>query len=122
MNALDDRDVVGGFVRGESSWKVLEEFGARITFGPTGLHLEEPGNIPVDEASAVDVATGFIRHFGRDTLREWAAVMLATGMVDLSSLESDPRGDVVLEAIWDAAGGEPVRPDHLASMRELAEH
>lgn len=83
MGEVDNTGVIRRFVRGESSWKVLEDLGARMTFRPQGLELDEPGDAPVYEASAVDVATGFIRHFGRDTLPVWARVMLATGMIDL---------------------------------------
>jgi hypothetical protein len=70
------------------------------------LHVEEGADTPVIEVSIPDLAAGVLEHM-TDLLsgREWARVLLATGMVDLTAAEGDPDFDEVVGAIWGLASG-----------------
>jgi len=47
-------------------------------------------------------------------------MLLAITSIDLRSLEEQAEGDEILEALWDAAGGEVVSESTLALARRLA--
>ncbi len=114
-------DVLRDFVRGESEWEALRALGATIKLDADRLQLEEPPDAPVYEATATDVAVGLLANWAiGTTLRDWARVLLASAMVDLSSLEDDERGEALLNALWDAAGGADPSDDALESARILA--
>ena len=109
------------FVRGETEWDALEALGARLKVGPARLHMEETADTPVYEPSAIDVATGLLAHWEVGaTLQDWARVLLATGMIDLSRLEDHPHGEVLLGAIWDAAEGTDINDVQLEVARQVA--
>jgi hypothetical protein len=99
-------EVLRNFVRGECDWKALRALGAVIEKDADALRVEECQDPPVYEATTNDVAVGLLANSAiGTTLHDWARVLLTTGMIDLASLEDDPRGDVLLNALWDAANG-----------------
>jgi hypothetical protein len=92
-----------------------------ITIGAEGeeLVIENP-NAHVAAASPADVAEGLLALASRkDELRRWAALLLAaSAFVDLE-LDEVPYGDVLLEGLWDASAGQPVRAAALLAAKEL---
>ncbi len=89
-------------------------------FDPS-LRLDEPADTPMFEPSVEDFATGLITNYAVGTsLREWASVLLATGMIDVSSLEDHPRGEMLLAAIWDAAREQAIADEALEVARQLS--
>lgn len=120
MNMTAETDALRRFVRGESEWQVLLSLGASVDLDADGLSLEEPADAPVYEPSVQDVAAGLLAHWAIGTsLRDWARLILATGMVDLVSLEDHPAGEVLLNALWDAAGGSDVSEAAVEAAREV---
>jgi hypothetical protein len=114
-----ETSVLKKFVRGESEWQVLLSLGASIDLDAGGLSLIERADAPVYEPSAQDVAAGLLVHWAVGTsLRDWARLVLAVGMVDLASLEDHPAGEVLLNALWDAAGGCDVSEAAIDKARE----
>lgn len=102
-----DDDIILAFVRGEGDWRDLTLLGAEIELDGSGLVLREPSGLPVVRVSAADVACGLLGHWRRSTgLQDWARVLLATDTVDLSVFEDSPSQEILLEAVWDAAGGD----------------
>jgi hypothetical protein len=67
--------------------------------------LTAPADIPSYLASPVDVAHGLLADRRHESRALWARVVVGTGIVDLSELEEFPEGNLLLEAIWDAADG-----------------
>lgn len=121
MNATNETHVLRSFVRGETQWDAIAALGARLNFDSDGLHLDEPADAPVYEPSATDVATGLVAHWAiGTTLQDWARVLLGTGMIDLSSLEDHPDGEVLLEALWDASEASDIDDQRLEVARQLA--
>ncbi len=109
------------FVIGMDDWSELAVLGASIEFDAGALRITEPNNAPVYKAPVGEIAAGLLRHWARSTgLREWARVLLATGMIDLACLEDMPSGELLLEALWDCAEGVPVSTKALDLARQVA--
>lgn len=112
---------VRAFLRGESSWECLREIGVGIEISEGSIEISNPsGQLVVARVS--DVAAGLLRLEPRfQDLRVWASVLHSAAFIDLEErFETDPRGDLLLEALWDAAFGN--RPDSsaLEVAREFA--
>jgi hypothetical protein len=121
MTVAEGMHVIREFVRGERDSSALTTLGASLELGDDTVHLDEPADAPVYDATASDVAVGLLANWAvGSSLRDWARVLLATGMVDLSSLEDDPRGDTLLNALWDAAEGSGPSDRQLHVARQLA--
>lgn len=121
MTAAEMMNVIRDFVRGERDSSALTTLGASLELDEDAVHLDEPANAPVYDATASDVAVGLLANWAVGTsLRDWARVLLATGMVDLSSLEDDPRGESLLNALWDAAEGSGPSDGQLHVARQVA--
>lgn len=121
MSETEEISLLRSFVRGETQWDGLAILNVRLSFDSDGLHLEEPADAPVYEATAGDVATGLVSHWAVGTsLQEWARVLLATGMIDLGRLEDHPDGEVLLEALWDAAEASRIDEQRLGVAQQLA--
>lgn len=105
-------------IRGEKPWINLRVAGVKIAFDNDECKVEGTGNVVV-VPSVFDICSGLLR-FRNDpvALKQWAAVLLAaSSVIDLRELESDPIGNTLLEAIWDASAGAPIKQ----SILELAE-
>lgn len=117
----DEIDVLRAFVRGESEWQMLHTIGVSVEFDAECLKVEEPARAPTYEPTADDVAAGLLAHWAiGTTLRDWASVLLATGMIDLSSLEDHSDGEALLNALWDAAEGSEPTQQALDAARRVA--
>jgi hypothetical protein len=111
-----DLGLIKAFVMGDIDWTEMRSLGAEIDVSGATTLIREPGNVPVYEATAEDVAAGLLRRsaMGAGGLREWASVLLATGMVDVAPLEDHPHGDLLLGAVWDASKGHVLDAQTLA--------
>lgn len=102
------RDDLVRFVRGEKSWRMLLSRGIDIQFIERKVKAKSKGE-PVVCPTMEDVAAGFTRFRGDETaLREWAAVMLSIGEIELDRLDAESEGEVLKEALWDASFGEGI--------------
>ena len=119
---MGDEELILGFVRGEADPDDLAALGITPAIGRDGsFHLSERSGLPVVEVTTADVAHGLVRHAARGTyVRDWAQMLLATGTVDFSAVEDDPAFQVLLAALWDAAGGVKPSDETLAIAESLA--
>jgi hypothetical protein len=71
-------------------------------------------------ADVHDLARGLLAHRSDPTaLREWALFICASD-VDVQA-EGHPAGETVLGVLWDASFGNPIAPDVMAFLEDLAE-
>lgn len=102
------KDDVIRFVRGEKPWNMLKSPDIRIEFVDKKVQAKSSGK-PVAAPQLPDIAQGFSRfRDDPESLREWAAVMLALLEIDLDALENNPDGEALKEALWDASFSEEV--------------
>ena len=121
MTVAETMDVIRDFVRGERDSGALTTLGASLELDDDAVHLDEPSDAPVYDATVSDIAVGLLANWAVGTsLRDWARVLLSPGMVDLSSLEDDPRGETLLNALWDAADGSGPSDRQLHVARQVA--
>jgi hypothetical protein len=113
--------LVIGFVRGDADPTELAQTGLLLELSESGLQLEEPPGVPVVTPSTSDVASGLLtrRARGREPLAVWARVLLAANFIDLRDLEDNPAGELLLEALWDAADGADVDDRAIDAARGL---
>lgn len=117
----DASGVILDFVRGARSWADLETLGARIAFSDDGCSID--GTLYVVRPSLRDIAQGLAHHAAGPAhhLQRWAQVVLAgSGFLDLADLESDPDGEEILNAIWDASAGDPPEEHAVLLARSIA--
>jgi hypothetical protein len=112
---------IRAFLRGEGSWEALESVGVTIDFPDESPRLSGMATVTVT-ASLEEIAMGFLTLKDRfQDLRVWATVVLHSDLIDLEErFETDPRADVLLGGIWDAAFGERPEPLVGSIARELA--
>lgn len=114
MNQHGSTDVVVGFVRGERPWTDLGRLAVEIRFDNGAVRVT--GDLPsVVVPSASDFAMGFVADRGERERREWAAVVLGLGDIDLSAIEDGP----LVEGLWAIAGGEPLPSTVVDEIRRL---
>lgn len=112
------------FVRGERRWGEAEVPGISVDFERWSLN-EAPlaGPAPV-RATLADVVQGFQEHLGEpEELRRWAFVVLnASNSIELDeAFESTEEGEILLDALWDAAFGRPISPAARQTLDELSD-
>jgi hypothetical protein len=71
--------------------------------------------------SIVDIAYGFMKYKNnKDQLKQWASFILsAIGIINLDQLESDEKGEIVLNALWDASFSDPVSKDTFLVIEDI---
>jgi hypothetical protein len=114
-----EQEAILAFVRGRTDVESLAPLGINVSAEGDTVVIDNPHGYVV-RALPADVAEGFLTLASRgDELQRWAALLLAaTPFVDLD-LDEIPYGDVLLEGLWDASAGEPVRASALLAAREL---
>lgn len=72
--------------------------------------------------SASDIARGLLTYrYNREELRLWAFFVLAeSGGVDLAQVETHPKGDELMEALWDASSFGSITDDAIKVAEEIA--
>jgi hypothetical protein len=114
-----EQEAILEFVRGRSDLETLAPLGITTTVDGERLVIDNPRGY-VAAAEARDVAEGLLTLAARgDELRRWAALLLAASPFVELRLDDVPYGDVLLEGLWDASGGEPVRVAALLAAKEL---
>ena len=106
-------------VRGLKSWKDLADLGITIERrGDETVYSNLNGYVAI--VSPEDVAEGLTRLHGDSVqLGEWAEVVLGgSSFLDLH-LEDHGYGAALLEALWEASAGEPIRESAMLAAREL---
>ncbi len=122
LEAREVQNLVIGFVRGDADPTELTRTGLQLELSGSGVQLEEPPGIPVVSPSASDVASGLLARWahGGEPLAVWGRVLLAANFIDLKALEDHPEGGLLLDAVWDAAGGAEINERAIDVARRLA--
>lgn len=101
------------FVRGERRWHEIGVPGMSVDFDRWSLYEAPVGASTPTRVTLADVAQGFQGHLGEpEELRRWAFVILnASNSIELDdAFETTDDGEILLEALWDAAFGRPINP------------
>lgn len=107
------------FVRGQREIADLAALGIKVDAEGDNLVVSNP-EAHVAVAVPADIAEGMMALAeDGDRLRSWASVLLAAAPFIELALDEAPYGDVLLEALWDASNGEPIRAAALLAAREL---
>lgn len=95
------------------------ELGIRAEESDGGSTIELPSGIPPVRPGIEDLAVGLLAQHerGADAVRSWAVLVLGVNQIDFASFEAEPDGDMLLEALWDAAGGHALRETALRVAR-----
>lgn len=121
-NAKAD-EIIRSFVRGKASWRALEGAGVYVEIKDDGYEIDNPRKV-VSTAYLQDVSEGLLVYQQvPDQRRRWAGIILAgSSFLDLSEeFETTPEGDVLLNALWDAAFGDEVSEEALDAAKSLVE-
>jgi hypothetical protein len=78
-----------------------------------------PADCPVVRPSAADVALGLVALLDSPDLRQWSAVVLGLGNIDLDDVNQHVHGPALLDALWDASCGHPIDVSALLAARAL---
>ena len=105
--------------------------------GEAGVHFEIDGMEPGEERriklnvkvpfivapKPIDIAQGLLAYRQRpDQLRDWAGFVLgASELIDLEPLDEWPKGDQLLNGLWDASFEGEVKPETMQVAEALAE-
>jgi hypothetical protein len=103
---LNVGEIILGIVRGDLSLSMLTKIGVDLT-AEEGSYKLQSGRFDISVTPALsDMAIGILNYSSRtnEELRKWAFFVLAEcGAIDLSAIESDPRGQVLIDALWDCS-------------------
>jgi hypothetical protein len=122
----NSRDLILEVVRGERPLADLKAAGVSLRFRKLDRRSREINLKPHYDASlvvsptAVDLAKGLLSYQGRPKdLKNWGSFVLGADFIELEPLESDPDGDVILNAVWDAGFEGRLSHDGAQAARRL---
>jgi hypothetical protein len=121
---FDIEGIALGVIRGEVPLRALKQLGVEIDSQDESLELRsEKFNVAVTP-TVLDVALGLLRYgssiLDREDLRKWAFFLLGeSGLVDLVGVESDPEGELLISALWDASFDEGVSRNVLETAARI---
>jgi hypothetical protein len=120
---LNVEEIILGVLRGDLSLSMLTQIGIDIRV-KDGFYKLQSGNLNISVRPTLsDVATGILKYSSRsnDELRKWAFFILGEcGAIDLSAIESDPDGEVLIDALWDCSFRGVLDSETVALARKIA--
>jgi hypothetical protein len=113
-------DVILQAVRGQTPWSALQDLDVDLEINGASCSIENPRHL-VAVAKPADISCGFLNYRNDpERLKTWAwLVLAASSLIDLD-LEGHASGDVLLDALWDAAYGVPLSQDVLRIARKVS--
>jgi hypothetical protein len=92
-------------IRGEIPISALADIGINVVCEAGSCKLESEMVPTVVTPTVLDIASGLLKYkSSTPELRLWSFFVLAeSGSVDLAKVESDPQGDLLINALWDAS-------------------
>src|SRR3981081_376822 len=98
-----------GFIRGERPLKDLKDAGIWLEpLATGGIEVKTRSNVSVP-VSLLDFSRGLLANLQLpETLRTWGLVVYAAGVL-ADDFQLDRRGEILLDALWDAAFGEEIK-------------
>jgi hypothetical protein len=111
-----------GVADGTIDWRRLKELGFQLKRVRGGWRGYSPHAAVAVLVGAEQLARGINRYASRpDDLQGWAVTMLSADCFDLAPLERHVAGNLLLDALWDAAETGSVGPTALDVATRLAE-
>lgn len=92
-------------IRGEIPISALADIGINVVREEGSCKLESEMVPTVVTPTVLDIASGLLKYkSSAPELRLWSFFVLAeSGSVDLAKVESDPEGELLINALWDAS-------------------
>lgn len=120
LNSSSHADLVRKVVRGERPWTDIRLIGATVREHAGVWEIGYKGKI-CSTPDLNDIVAGLRAYMDRPTdMREWAHVLLGgSGFVDFAGLDSTEAGEVLVEALWEAAESGAVNQRTKALMARL---
>lgn len=120
---LNVEEIILGVLRGDLSLSMLTQIGIDIRV-KDGFYKLQSGNLNISVRPTLsDVATGILKYSSRsnDELRKWAFFILGEcGAIDLSAVESNPDGEVLIDALWDCSFQGVLDSETVALAKKIA--
>jgi len=110
-----------GIIRGEKPLALLPELGIRIAGERGSYELTSERSRVVVAPSVFDLAFGILRYAGNeDEFKKWAFFILAeSGSIDLKDVESHSKGELLIDALWNASSEGRVTNDVIGLARKI---
>jgi len=105
-------------VRGERPWSDLSALGITMRLEGNRCAVQNPHGHDAS-ADVHDLAKGLLAHLSKPASLRESALFVNAADVD-QAVEDHPASDTVLDALWDAGFGNPIRPDVVRVLEELA--
>jgi hypothetical protein len=101
----DTSSLILAVIKGEMPLNALTNLGIEVVCEQGFCRLVSNRLPVIATPSVLDVASGLLKYRARrNDLRLWAFFVLAeSGGVDLAEVESHPKGDLLIDALWDAS-------------------
>jgi hypothetical protein len=118
---VEAEKLILAFVRGDRSWETLGRAGVYIEIRGDGYEIDNPWKLTA-KVYPRDVAHGLLVY--RRTsyqLQRWSGIILAgSSFLDLSEeFDTTPEGDILLNALWDAAFGDEIPLEAISVAESL---
>ncbi len=120
---MPNSEPILAIIRGDVPISRLDEIGIHISQrgDDFAFELREDHPLPAVAPRAVDIAQGLLKYRDNpEDLQQWGRFMMMSSAVDLGSLEEHPRGDMLLNALWDASFEGTVNNVLLATLYNIA--
>lgn len=118
---MADEEVLRSVLRADEPPDTLASLGFVIDGDSPNLRIAYPaGPAEISRFPLSDLATGFVRAWASGAAFDrWASVVLMTDWIEVDGLDTN-EGQVLLNALWSVAGGEPMSEEALDLARQLA--
>ena len=110
-----------GIIRGEKPLELLPELGINISWKRDSNELTSERSRMVVTPTVFDVAFGILRYArNEDELKKWAFFILAdSGSIDLKEVESHSKGELLIDALWNASSEGQVTDEVIELARKM---
>ena len=114
-----EADTLAKVVRGESPLEALHTIGMKCHLEDNRCWVDNPRAIAIS-ADALDLARGLLAyHADPILLRRWAMFIEAAD-VEITA-DAHPLGEIVLNALWDAAFLNPLEPGTVKTLQAIVQ-
>jgi hypothetical protein len=110
-----------GIIRGEKPLGLLPELGIHIAWEGDSYKLTSERSRVAVTPPVFDVAFGML-HYAKNEgeLRKWAFFILAeSGSIDLKEVESHSKGELLIDALWNASSKGRVTDEVIELARKI---
>ncbi len=114
-----EADKLSRIVRGDAPLEALEEIGITCHLEDDRCRVDNPRRIAIS-ADARDIARGLLaHHVDLESLRRWAMFIEAAD-IEITA-EAHPLGEIVLNALWDAAFLKPLDDETVKTLQTIVQ-